>query len=86
MYQQYSSKFSQTFYSSFSKLTEIHNHNTKNTKLLTYFIPRINKNFSKNFFSYRGSILLGQIDAKFKGTQWVFFKKIKKKFLLSLQV
>ena len=70
MYQLYNSKLPQKFYASLSKLTEIHNHNTGNIKLLTYFIPRINKNFSKNLFSYRGSILWGQIDAEFKGMHY----------------
>ena len=78
MYQLYHSKLPQKFYASFSKLTEIRNHNTRNIKLLTYFIPQINKSFSKNLLSYRGSILWCQIDAKFKGMQWVSFKKIIK--------
>ena len=86
MYQLYHRKLPQKFYASLSELTEIHNHNTKNTKLLTYFIPRINKNFSKNVLSYRGSIVWGQIDAEFKGMQWVSFKKNYRKYLLSLQV
>ena len=63
MYQLYHSKLLQKFYASFNKLTEIHNHNTRNTKLLIYFIPHINKNFSKNLLSYRCSILWGQIEA-----------------------
>ena len=67
-------------------MTEIHNHNTRNTKFLTYFIPLIYKNFSKNYFSFRDCILCGQIDAEFKGMQWVSFKKNYKKPLLSLQV
>ena len=50
MYQLYHRKLPQTFYATFSKLTEICNHNIRNTKLLAYFISRINKNFSKNFF------------------------------------
>ena len=86
MYQLYHSKLPQKFYASFSKLSEIHNHNTRNTKLLTYFMPRINTNFSKNFLSYRGFILWGQIAAEFKGMQWILFKKSYKKLLLSLQV
>ena len=73
IYQLYHLKLPQKFYASFSKLTKNHNYNTKNTKLLTYFIPCINKNFSKNLFSYKGSILCGQIEAKFKGMQWVSF-------------
>ena len=60
MYQLYHSKLPQKFYALCSKLTEIHNHNTRNTKLLTYFIPRINKNFSKYLLSYIGSIIWGQ--------------------------
>ena len=80
MYQLYHRKLPQKFYASFSKLTEIHNHNTRNTKLLTYLhllhIPRINKNFSKNLLSNSRSILVwGQIDAEFKSMQWVSFKK-----------
>ena len=77
MHQLYHRKLPQKFYASLSELTEIHNHSTKNTKLLTYFIlvPRINKNFSKNVLSYRGSIVWGQIDAEFKGMQWVSLKK-----------
>ena len=50
MYQLYHRKLPQTFYASFSKLTEIHNHNTRNTKLLAYFIPRINETFVKIVF------------------------------------
>ena len=80
MHQLYNRKLSQKFSASFSKLTEIRNHNTRNTKLLIYFIPRINKNFSKNLLSYRGSIFWGQIDAEFKGIQWLSFKKNYKKF------
>ena len=79
IYQLYHSKLPQKFYASFNKLTEIHNHNTRNTKLFTYFILRIKKNLSKNLLSYRDSILWGQIDAEFKGTQSVSFKKIIKK-------
>ena len=61
-------------------------NNTRNTKLLTYFIPRIYKNFSKNL-SYRSSILWGQIDAEFKSIQWVSFqKKYKKHLELSLKI
>ena len=86
MYQLYHRKLPQKFYASFSTLTEIHNHNTRNTKLLTYFIPRINKNLSKNLLSYRGSILWHQIDAEFKGMHWVSLKNNYKKHLLSLQV
>ena len=83
MYQLYHRKLPQKFYA-LSELTEIHNHNTKNIKLLTYFIPCINKNFSKNVLSYRGSIVWGQIDAEFKGMQWVSLKKYYRKYLLSL--
>ena len=36
MYQLYHRTLPQRFYASFSKLTEIHNHNTRNTKLLSY--------------------------------------------------
>ena len=96
MNQLYYSKLSQTFYALryvydilfISKLTEIHYHNTRNTKLLTYFIPDINKNFIKNRLSYRGSILWVQINAKFKGRpmQSVLFEKNFKKHVLSLQV
>ena len=75
MYQLYHRKLPQKLYASLSKLIEIHNHNTKNTKLHTYFISRINKNFSKNVLSYTGSIVWGQIDAESKGMQWVSFKK-----------
>ena len=82
MYQLYHSKLPQKVYVSFSKLTEIHNHNNRNTKLLTYFIPRINKNFCKNLLSYRGSIAWGQIDAEFKGMQWISFKQIIKNICL----
>ena len=56
MYQLYHCKLPQKFYASYSKLTEIHNYKTRNTKLLTYFIPCIYKNFSKDLLSYRGSI------------------------------
>ena len=76
----------QKFYILFNSLTEIHNHITRNTKFLKYFIPRINKIFGKNLFPHRGSILWGQIEAEFKGMQWVSFKKKCKKHLLSLQV
>ena len=68
MYQLYS-KLPQKIYASLSRLTEIYNHNTRNTKLFTYFISRINKDFTKNLLSYRGSILWGQIDAEFKVMQ-----------------
>ena len=75
MHQLYHRKLPQKFYAFLSELTEIHNHSTKNTKLLTYFLPRIDKNFSKNVLSYRGSIVWGQIDAEFKCMQWVSLKK-----------
>ena len=70
MYQLYHSKLPQKLYVLFSKLTEIYDYNTRNTKPLTYLISRINKNFSKNAFSYRlyrSSILWGLINAEFKG-------------------
>ena len=86
MYQLYHRKLPQKLYASLSELTEFHNHNTKNTKLVTYFIPRINKNFSKNVLTCRGSIVWGKIDAEFKGMRWVSFQKNYKKYLLSLQV
>ena len=85
MYQLYHSKLPQKFYTLFYKLTEVHNHNTRNRKNFYIFIPCINKNFSKNL-SYRGSILWGQIDAEVKGMQWVSLKKNYKKHLLGLQV
>ena len=69
MYQLYHNKFPQKVYASFSRLTKIHNCNKKDTKLLTYFITRFNKNFSKNLLFYRSSILWDQIDAEFKGMQ-----------------
>ena len=74
MYHLYHSKLSQKCYASFSKLTEIHDHKTRNINLLTYFIPRIDK----NLLSFRVSTLWGQIDAEFKGMQWVSLKKIIK--------
>ena len=48
----YHSKLPQKFYASINKSTKIHNYSARKTKPLTYFIPRINKNFSKNFLSY----------------------------------
>ena len=41
MYQLYHRNLPKKFYVSLSKLTEIHNHNTRNTKLFysSYFIP-----------------------------------------------
>ena len=41
IYQLYHRKLPQKFYASFCKLSEIHNHNTRNTTFLTYFISRI---------------------------------------------
>ena len=71
MYQLYHRKLPQKFYASLSELTEIHNHNIRNTKLFTYFIPCINKNFNKNLLFYRGSIVWDQLDTEFKGLKSV---------------
>ena len=76
MYQLYHSKLPEKFYASFTKLTKIHDYNTRNAKLFLCFIPRINKNFSKNLLSYRGSILWGQINAEFKGMKGFHSKKL----------
>ena len=53
MYQLYHNKLPQTFYASYNELTEIPDYHTRNTKFLTYFIPRNrnSKNFSKNLLS-----------------------------------
>ena len=69
----YYNKLPQKFYALFIELIEIYNHNTRNTKLFTYFIPCINKNFSKNLLFNEGSILWDQINAQFKGMQWALF-------------
>ena len=57
MYQLYHSKLPQKFYGSFCKFIKIYDYSTRNTKLLKCFIPRINKNFSKNLLSYRLTVL-----------------------------
>ena len=68
MYQLFRNQLPQIFYASFCKPIKIHDHNMRNTKFLTYFIPCINKNFSKNL-SYRGSKLRYHIDIELKSMQ-----------------
>ena len=83
MHQLHHKKLPHQLENSFTKITQIHDHYTRNAVTRQYYLPRIHKSFSKNILSIRGPQIWSHIDDNLKLTSWSIFKKRFKAFLLS---
>ena len=74
MHQLNYSRLPDMYYDQFTKVEEIHSHDTRQAKKALYFLPRVAKSVGKLQFAYRGSKLWSEIDDDRKSMHWVSFK------------
>ena len=67
----------------FTKVSDIHEHNTRFTKNSGYFLSRVNKSIGKRQLRYRG-LRLWNISPELKELNWILFKKKYKAHLINL--
>ena len=60
---------------SFTKVSGIHEHNTRFTENSGYFLSRVNKSIGKRQLRYRGLRLWNDISPELKELNWILFKK-----------
>ena len=49
-------------YENFTKIQQIHGHNTRRSKEIIYFVPRFSKSLGRNHILYRGTKLWNELD------------------------
>ena len=62
------------YHDQFTKIEEIHSHNTRQVKKTLSFLPRVAKSVGKLQIAYRGMKLRSDIDDDTKSMHWVSFK------------
>ena len=83
MYQLSFNKLPKIIKSAFSKIENIHNHNTEHTQNNKVFLSRMSKNAAKNQLSFKRIKLWQSIPDRIKTPLWFSFKKTHKQILLS---
>ena len=71
------------YYDQFTKIEEIHLHDTRQVKKALYFLPRVAKSIGKLLIAYRSTKLRSEIDDNSKSMHWVSSKTHYKNALLS---
>ena len=71
------------YYNQFTKIEEIHSHDTRQVKKALYFLLRVAKSVRKLQIAYRGTKLWSEIDDDANSMHWVTFKIHCKNGLLS---
>ena len=70
-------------YENFTKFQQIHDHNTRRSKEIVYFVPRFSKSLSQNHVLHRGTKLWNELDKNLKKMHFIAFKKIYKNYLVA---
>ena len=85
MYQLFFIKLPKIIESAFSKIENIHNHNTRHrpTHNTKFVLSRVSKNAAKNQLSFKGIKLWQLILDRIKTLSWFSFKNTHKQSLLS---
>ena len=68
-------------YENFTKIQQIHDHNTRRSKEIVYFVPRFSKSLGQNHILHRGTKLWNELDKNLKKMYFIAFKKIYKNCL-----
>ena len=70
-------------YENFTKIQQIHDHNTRRSKEIVYFVPRFSKSLGQNHILHRGTKLWNELDKNLNKMHFIAFKKIYKNCLVS---
>ena len=79
MYQLHYNKLPEVFYDCFTKISAVHDHYTRQKDSSVYFLPQVNKTFSQNQLSYRGTKFWYELNIELKNLGWIRLKKMLKK-------
>ena len=63
-------------YENFTKIQQIHDHDTRRSKEIVYFVPRFSKSLAENHILHRGTKLWNELDKNLKKMHFIAFKKI----------
>ena len=67
----------------FTKIQQIHDHNTRRSKEIAYFVPRFSKSLGQNHNLHRGTKLWNELNKNLKKMHFMTFKKIYKNYLVA---